>query len=110
MRHFLYDEVNKRLVLVDGLWPSIELEKADRFVTPNSNQARIYNSLYVWENVKIVTPNDFYLPSEREPTYYEVWSLDGEGKKREKRIMELPPSDTIMIYGGAYQYNLPKPA
>lgn len=102
MRHFLYDEVNKRLVLVDGLWPSIELEKADRFVTPNSNQARIYNSLYVWEGVTVEHPINVDVS-------FQIWTV-GSKENKNRIVMELPSNDTCMIYGGVYQYNLPKPA
>lgn len=109
MRHFLYDEANKRLVLTDGLWPSVELEKANRIITPNSNQARLYNSLYIWENVKLVSPNEKYLDKHvwQIKVNYEVWSLS-DGGGRVKVIMEIPYADAYVMYGGAYQYNEPK--
>jgi hypothetical protein len=88
MRHFLYDEINNRLVLVDGLYPSIELEKSDRGITPNSKQQRIYNSLYIWEDVKLSYSNE---------VYYLI--------HKDKKIIEFPIADCCIIYGGAYQYN-----
>jgi len=107
MRHFLYDEENKRLVLVDGIFPSIPINGSkddSRLVTPNSNQERVFNSLYVWEKVQL---RGFNLPAamnyEDNGVDYMVYAIKED--RSESLIMILPYNDVVIILGGSYLYN-----
>lgn len=99
MKYFLYDENNKRLVLVDEIFPTLRdgVYKDDVVPTPNSKQQRIYNSKYIWENIELEKCS-------REAAYIDhvVWFV----KDNEKTfLMHLPSNDCYIIYGGAYIYN-----
>lgn len=97
MKYFLYDEKNKRLVLVDEIFPTLTNRGYDThpMPTPNNEQERIYNSKYVWENIELKEANDGI-------------SLDHEAffvkDNVRKKILHLPSNDAYLIFGGAYEY------
>lgn len=95
MKYFLYDENNKRLALVDEIFPTIvgTVYNVSPIPTPNSNQERIYNTQYIWENVQLQRASDGI-------------SMDHEvfHTKDNKLLFHLPSNDCYLIYGGAYIY------
>jgi len=104
MRNFLYDKENKRLVLVAELYPTIDtLGKWNNSssLTRNSEDGWIFNSLYVWENVKLIRANNDFSTLD-----HEVYYLSKEG---DDLLMHLPSNDCYLIYGGAYLYTKSKP-
>lgn len=110
MRHFIYDEHERRLVLVDGLYPSLNVlgaNYANDGKTPNSSQERIYNALYIWEDVEVYGPHSPYKDGETY-TDYHVKFIEEHGKNNEKKrlIMIIPYADCYMLFAGAYTFKL----
>lgn len=101
MKHFLVDEQNRRLVLVPDIYPTILLQGEDSKITRSSKQPRIFDSIYVWENVSLLIDVPY------EGFDHVVIKLDEKGVQTEK-LMVLSANDTNLIFGGSYLYIEPK--
>lgn len=98
MKYFLYDEKNKRLVLVDEIFPTIlrNTYNIGPTPTPNSEQERIYNSKYIWENVELKRATGDTVSLD-----HDVYFVKGSERRF---LLHLPSNDCYLIYGGAYVY------
>lgn len=105
MKYFLYDRDNRRLVLVDDIFPSINRTTGkwtnSLSLTPSSKMGYLYNTKYVWENVKLeVGSTGGYV------VHY-IKESEGAGLILTP-LLHLPQESVCIIYGGQYVYNEPK--
>lgn len=104
MKYFLYDEKNRRLVLVDDIYPTLDNSKrydggSNNYPTKNSKEPRIYNTLFVWHDLQLKAH------AAENMLDHEVWYMGDPVENSEpKLVMILPSNDTYLIYGGAYLY------
>lgn len=109
MRNFIYDENNHRLVLVSELFPELTVngvwqEASPHIDTRSSRQQRLYNTLYVWEDIMLQE-------GKADNGMDHLVSKINEDLVENGKLMILASNDCNIIYGGAYIYNnaLPKP-
>lgn len=113
MKYFLYDEENKRMVLVDEVYPTLNhdgrfdggAEGVITRLTNSSKMERLYNSLYIWEDVTIRFGRDNLI----------IQNVKEEGDKEKdtykkifKTILSIPYTDHYLIQSGSYVYKKPK--
>lgn len=98
---FICDAQNDRLVLVASLWPT-RIVNGTSDMTPNSNQNRLYHSLFIWEDVIVDAPD----PADIEHSSFDyiVFKSTSDGE-RGNILMRLPSEETVMLYGQNYLYN-----
>lgn len=103
MKYFINDTVNKRFVLVDEIFPTLSdkgnwSEGNTTAPTRNSNQQRLYHTLYVWENV-------LFREAAAENGVDHVLSIANDGGWEDGSLIIIPSNDCYIINKGAYLYN-----